>query len=737
VPATKRLRGSRKPHLEPARAGRPAHAWSETALSVGSFLVLAVAVLGIYARAVDAPFVFDDRVSVLGNPSIVKLWPLIGDAESPGPLNPSRNRPTAGRPLVNLTFALNYHVGRLEPAGYRLANLAVHLLSAALLAAIVRRTLRLPSFAGRWDRAARPVSLVAAFVWALHPLATEAVVYVTQRTELLMAFFFLATLYASLRYWTADGRNARTTWLLIATLACLAGMASKEVMVSVPLVVLLFEWTFLGDPRRSWPLYAGLALGWVLLVVLNVEAPRSGSAGFHHAVPAYVWWFTQAKVLLLYLKLAVWPWPLSIHYAPAYVRTFAAAWPWLLAVTALGTATLVLVWRRRAAGFIAASVALVLSPTLIVPIITEVAAERRMYLPLAGLSALAIAGGYRLLSRRGVSLTVAAALALASVLSVVTVRRLGAYRTPVTLWQDAVLHQPDDAVARDNLGSALVDTGRPQEAIAQFEEALRLDPADSAAHNNLGALLTTIGRPQDAVGHLTQALALDPDQPKSKIHMNLGNALLQTGHPDEAIAHLQAAVRLQPDDADAYYNLGGALFAVARPQEAIPHFEHALRLAPDDAEVYDSLASALLRTGDSQRAVRYYEQALALRPDFAQAHSNLGAALVNLNRHEEAIAHFRRALQLAPDNASAHYNLGQILLDTGRPGEAVAPFEQAVRLTPDNAPARWKCAIAYARTNRAREAVAMAREALALARAQGDTALAAEIDAWLAASEVP
>jgi tetratricopeptide (TPR) repeat protein len=740
VPARSRPKGSLERDVLPPRARPPAAARSEAARSLGAFVVLVAAIAVVYARAVDTPFVFDDRVSIVDNPSILRLWPLLGAPESPGPLNPSRNRPTAGRPLVNLTFAINYHVGGLRPAGYRLVNLVVHLLSALLLASIVRRTLRLDQFAGRWDRVAWPVSSLAALVWAVHPLASETVVYVTQRTELLMTFFYLLTLYASLRYWTTDSATRRMAWLAIATVACLSGMASKEVMVSAPLVVLLFERTFLTRSlratARSWPLYAGLALGWVLLFVLTAESPRGGSAGFHHGVPAHVWWFTQAKVLLLYLELAVWPWPLTIHYAPAYLRTFGAAWPWLVAVAVLGTGTLVLLWRRHPAGFVAASVWLVLAPTLVVPIVTEVAAERRMYLPLAGLTTLAIAGGYRFAFRRwpvgGGRVSVAAALALAGVLGAVTARRLEAYRTPVALWQDAVLHQPHDAVAQDNLGTALVDEGRSPEAMAHFEQALGLEPGDSAAHNNLGALLTGIGRPEDGVVHLRQALVLDPDQPKSRVHMNLGNALLRTGEADEAIMHLEQAVRLQPDDADAHYNLGGALFTVGRFEDATRQFEQSLRLKPDDAEALDNLASARLRLGDRETAVEYYRRALALKPDFAQAHSNLGAALAALGWPDEAIEHFRRSLQIDPHSASAHYNLGRVLLDTGRAEEAVASFEESVRLDPDNASARLQCAIAYDRTGRPTEAMAMARDALAVARAQGDAALAGEIEALLA-----
>ena len=151
-------------------------------------------------------------------------------------------------------------------------------------------------------------------------------------------------------------------------------------------VVLLFERTFLRRSfvaalHQSWQLYVGLCATWGLLVVLNLGGSRSQSAGFHLGVPAHAWWLTQTHVLLLYLKLIVWPWPLVIHYEFPYLHSLADAWPWFLPAALLGLATLVLVYRRTATGFTWAAALLVLLPTLTVPIITEIAAERRMYLP--------------------------------------------------------------------------------------------------------------------------------------------------------------------------------------------------------------------------------------------------------------------------------------------------------------------------------------------------------------------
>ena len=163
----------------------------------------------------------DDEISIIKNPSIVSLWPLIGTAEQPGPLAPPADLPTSARPLVNYSFALNYHWGGLNPVGYHVVNVAIHFLTACLLWAVVRRTLRLEYFGGKFARDAGWVAFAVTLVWAVHPLQTEAVIYTTQRTELMMALFYLATLYCSLRYWELAAMPAvqarRSAWLWLAT----------------------------------------------------------------------------------------------------------------------------------------------------------------------------------------------------------------------------------------------------------------------------------------------------------------------------------------------------------------------------------------------------------------------------------------------------------------------------------------------------------------------------------------
>jgi tetratricopeptide (TPR) repeat protein len=593
--------------------------------------VLALAVGVVYYPAVDAPFIFDDNSAIVDNPSIVSLWPPVGSADHPGPLNPPPQLPTAARPLVNLSFAINYKFGGLNPSGYHAVNVIIHFLSALLLWAITRRTLRLPYFADRFETSAGWLALVVAMLWALDPLQTEAVIYATQRSELMMCFFYLATLYCSLRYWTENMRRThRAAWLTLAVFACLAGMASKEVMVSAPVVVLLFERTFVVGSlakalRRSWPLYAGLALTWILLVALNWNNPRGATAGFGLGLPAHVWWFTQAKVLLMYLKLIVWPWPLLIHYQLPYLFTFADAWMYVFPVVLLGIATLVLLWRNHPAGFLATCVFAILAPTSLVPILSEMAADRRMYLALAAIFALLIVGGYRLaeslVSRLvaapktifGFRLPVVLVALLAFFLSAgcgwASARRLAAYHDEQGLWEEVLRYEPDNHVAHQNVGFYLDKRGKTAEAIEHYREAIRLSPDSVQAHYSLGVLLTKTN-PEQAVAHFTEAVRARPKD--ATMRNNLAFALFMAGRNNEAIEAFRATLELDPKRWIARTNMGLALQKAGKYPEALECFSQALETNPKALDIYNEVANTYALMNQPQKAVKILKQAFEI-----------------------------------------------------------------------------------------------------------------------------
>ena len=609
-----------------APAGPPA--W----MAIG---VLALAIGAVYGSAVDAPFIFDDNIGIMNNESIVSLWPLVGAAQHSGPLNPAPDLPSSRRPLVNLSLAVNYYFGGLNPLGYHVFSVVVHFGSTLLLWAIVRRTLRLPCFAGRFDSSAGWLALVAALLWALHPLQTETVIYATQRTELMMAFFYLATLYCSLRVWAVlplpvgagSSRWRRSAWLVLAVLACLAGMASKEVMVSAPLMVLLFDRTFVAGSlakalRRSWPLYAGLAATWIPLFWLTRGAPHGESAGFGFDVSPIDWWLTQTQVFWLYWKLVVWPSPLLIHYQLPYLTTFGESWMYVVPLLLLGLATLVLLWRNYAVGFLGTWVFAILSPTFVVPILTEMAAERRMYLPLAAVAALVVIGGYAMVQRSSFSprgalgrrLSLATigvpGLLLAVVFGLASAGRLAAYHNEFGLWQDVLQHQPKNHIAHQNLGFYLDKAGKVSEAIDHYREALRLKPEVNLAYYNLGLLLLKTNATAEAVINFEEAARRLPNN--ARVQNNLAAALFMSGSNDKAIDAFRRTLELDPTNWSAKSNLGMALQKAGRYGESIEAFEQALRMNAKALDIYSELANTYALQNQRQKAIAALEHGLEL-----------------------------------------------------------------------------------------------------------------------------
>jgi tetratricopeptide (TPR) repeat protein len=607
---------------------------------VVALALLSAAALIVYGPSLHSPLVFDDEAAITQNPSIVRLWPFVGDAAHPGPLNPPKEMPTSGRPLVNLTLAINYQIGGLDPFGYHVFNLIVHVLTATLLMLTIARILRLEFFQHRFDAAVFPLSLIIGLLWLLHPLQTEAVQYVTQRTEMMMAMFYLATVYASLRYWQNDSH--RWAWLSVAFLACLAGTGCKEVIATAPLMVLLLQRAFISGTftkslRTSWPLYVALILSWGMLLWLNLHNPRSHSAGFHVAgLRPSAWWLTQTKVFLMYLKLTIWPWPLSIHYATSLLHSIVDAWPFVLATGAIVIVVIILLWKRNAIGFAGAWVLGLLAPTAIVPLLNEVAQERRMYLPLAAIVSICVAGAYVLLrksTRHAIATVAAAGLCIAVIFSVISAARLNAYRDVINLWQDTIARNPNDAFAQFNAGSYLIRAGRYEQSLPYFQRALEIN--------------------SDLYS-------------KADVYDDIGRALVGMGKPQEAIAQFQKALELNPDDASAHTNLGIALAHLGQFADAIEQYHDALKLDASLEVTHYNLAIALATSGQTQPAIDEYEQTLRINPDNVFAHNNLGILLARSGRADDALAHFERAVQISPDYADAQRNLRLMLRQMGR-----------------------------------------------------------------------
>jgi protein O-mannosyl-transferase len=657
--------------------------WCADWTGCASAAVLAVGTVAIYARTFAVPLLLDDGDSIANNRSIRQLWPITPV------FSPPASAGVGGRPVLNLSYALNYAASGTAVAGYHLVNLLIHVLSAWALFGLVRRTLRRPVLAARFDSAATGLALAVSAVWAWHPVQTESVTYISQRAESLMGLFYLLTLYCFVRGVESDTKNGRRNWFSLSVLACLGGVGIKEVIVTAPLLIFLYDRTFIagsfgGAWRQHRWLYLALAASWLPLGYSMIDLHARGM-GFGQGVSWWAYGIAECRIVVKYVLLVLWPHPLVFDYGPYVAAPMAVLWPYALILAALLALTFLALRRAPVVGFAACWFWVILAPaSSIVPVAGQPMAENRLYLPLAGIAALAILGCYALAGRR--SLPVVAAVAAA--LSLASVRRNQDYASEETLWKDTVLKNPANARAHNNLGSVWADLpGRMDDAIAEFQEALRRQPNFSAANNNLGnAWAKQPGRLPDAIAQYEAALRVNPDY--AEAHNNLGSAWSKVpGRMADAITEYRTALRLKPDYPEAHQNLGNAW--VSQPDrlpDAIAEYEAALRLKPDYVEAHTSLGVALSKVpGRAEAALAQYDAALRLSPDYAQAHLNRGSLLLNLpGRLDEAIGEFITAQRLKPDYPEAYFNLGVAWMKRPeRLNDAIGQFQAALRLKPD------------------------------------------------------
>jgi tetratricopeptide (TPR) repeat protein len=642
------------------RAPRPVAPSVATSVRWHSALVVAAVVL-VYANSLSVPFILDDNATITANPAIRSFSSV---------LDQQRDTPIAGRPVVGFSFAVNYALGDVSVRGYHAVNVAIHATCALLLLGIVKRTLALPRLA-RFERRRADLAFAVALIWAVHPLNTEAVNYITQRTESLMALFFLLTLYASIR--SVTSRHV-AVWQTAAVASCFLGMGCKETMAVAPVMVVLYDRAFLyasfreGFSRR-WRIYAGLALSWLLLAYLIALQPRSGSTGFSTTVTTWTYLLNQAVMGARYLRLVFWPDDLVVNYGPPVPLTLADVWPYALPIVVLLLLSTAALRSKPQAGFLGIWVFATLAPaSSVVPIATQVGAERRMYLPLMAVAALLVMGAYSLDWLRTRVSRARAALALVIVslaLGAATMARNREYASPLVLAETVLRRWPTD-VAHGMVGAELVRAQRDDEAIMHLSEGARSDPT---ARYNLGVALFNTRRFDEAIHELEILIAQHPLREEVPWSRRLiGQAHAAQRKRPEAIAQFRTVLAMTPQDTltrslliDALLAYGVELGTAGRHDEAIAAFRQGVALDSSNARLRANLATALLDAGDAVAAATEAQHAIALNPAAAVSYDLLGRALALQGRYDDAIAQFHEALRISPSDATIREDLERVL----------------------------------------------------------------------------
>jgi tetratricopeptide (TPR) repeat protein len=694
-----------------------------TWLAAGLIVAAGVAA---YANSLQGEFVFDDIASIRDNGYIRELWPLWQSMSLP---LADGGETVARRPLLSLTFALNRQLLGAAPWGFHLVNLAVHIGAALLLFCIVRRTLCLKRFRGRFEGRSVALALLVALFWEVHPLQTESVTYIVQRAESLMGMLYLLTLYCSLRGFTS---SRGVYWYTAAVLACAAGMGVKEVMATAPLMVFLYDGTFVSTSFREawsqrWRFYMSLAATWGVLLLSQAPGWRGASGDFTDRSPlAYA--LDQPPTILHYLRLSIWPAPLVVNYGPA--ADYSVAYT-VVSWCVVGVLFCAIGWglfHRKWYGFLGAWFFLILAPSSSFAALMQYAAEHRLYLSLAAVVVLLVIAGDQLLDRRRASRLARSASRAAAVLSSVivvafiagTYVRNEAYRSSIALWSDVVEKQPLNASAHYNLGLAYYFEKRYASAVDCFRRVLRINPEWGDAHLRLANALAKQRQWEQAAHHYLQAVSINPSnwqayckyaealERQGKLEeaiknynlslvinprywpadYKIGNLLAKEGRFAEAAAHYREALRNNPHHVGVHVALGVTLQNLGQLVQACDHFRRALAINPRNANAHFNLANALASRGELRKAVDHYHQSLAIKPEDADVQCNLGTTLLQLGMPDEARTHFREATRIDSRHWQAHVMLGKLYLDQGRRESAIENLQRALEVQPDSELAR-------------------------------------------------
>jgi tetratricopeptide (TPR) repeat protein len=643
------------------------------------WLVLAAVTLLAYARAWHGGLLWDDdrhltRAALQSLRGLWSIWFDVGATQQ-------------YYPVTHSAFWLQHQLWGSATLGYHLVNILLHATSAFLVLRILQK-LEVPG------------AVLAALIFALHPLNVESVAWISELKNTLSGVLVLA---AAWTYLSFDQTRARRDYLAALGLFVVA-LLTKSVTAPLPAVLLVVIWWKRGriDVRQdALPLapFVGLALV-AGAATIWVERTLIGAEGAEFEFSLIERCLIAGRVVWFYALKIVWPYPLSFNY-PRWIVSQAVWWQYLfpLAALAAGAATWLIRGRTRAPLAVFLMFGGLLVPVLgflnVYPFRFSFVADHFVYL--AGIPVFALlAAGAALGARRlewGPPARMAGGAVIVAGLGVLTFFHARNFASAEALYRHALRVNPDSWLAHNNLAGTLVTTNL-DEALFHVNEAVRLNPADPSIRNDRGILLLRGGSIDTAEAEFREAIRLLPTF--ADAHNNLCNSLDIQHEFNEAIISCRESLRLAPDFADAHYNLGLALLGLGQA-DAADAFAAALRLRPELAEAHYYLGGLLHLRGDLEGARTRLEEAIRIKPQLADAHYSLGRVLQTMGRDAEAMPHYETALRLQPESAAAHNSLGVVLTKIGRADEALKHFEEAVRLVPSYGEARANLIIARER----------------------------------------
>lgn len=622
------------------RQGTPKVNWQWLTLIL--FIVAILPYLGIW----EFEFVtFDDPKYVQGNEQVKAgiTWASIQWAFTSG-------YASNWHPLTWISHMLDVDLFGLNAGAHHTTNVLLHGFNTLLLFGFLAQA-----------TGCRGRSAFVAALFAAHPLHVESVAWISERKDVLSAFFMLLTLWTYFRYTTGPTLLSYLGVVFLFTL----GLMAKPMLVTLPFMLLLldgwplnrirlkpFDWSMaLRLIIEKLPLFALAATSSVITFIVQQEG---GAIANIDNVPLMLRLGNAAVSYIQYILNMFAPIGLAVLYPfPESVPM----WKALGSTVALVTISAFAVKLRGMFSYFPVGWFLFLGTLIpvigIVQVGSQAMADRYTYIPMIGLFIVVAWGSYDLLGRgssKQAPLLVTAVLIIAT-LTAMSWTQARYWQNSNFLWARAVDATSDNYRAHTAYGSLMEDQGALTQAVKHFTRAAQIQPSHAIAHNKLGAVLSDLNRPVDAIGHYENAL------------------------------------RIQPDFAEAHNNLGNALNTVGRREEALKHFKKAISIKPNYPSPYNGLGSALDDLGRVDEAITNYSEAIRIDPQYAAAYNNLATAYYKKSMLDEAVEASRIALKLEPGNASYQFNHAVYMFYSGDIEVARNHLELSLKINPGYTPA--------------------------------------------------
>src|SRR3989339_240170 len=602
--------------------------------------LVVIATIIVYHNSLKAPFIFDDMAKIVNNPDIQQLSNLKTKLIYKYSENNKvfeRNDPS--RPLVYLTFTLNYYFGKLNPFGYHLFNLIIHIFNAILVFFLAKKII-----SGIYEKGSTPLENVnnkvggkpcganggskspfcnnvrelysltgltlfpflVSLLFAIHPINTNTVTYIFSRSDLLATFFYISSLLLFIKVIEKNLSIFKSfNSLYILSLICfILAIFSKQIAVTLPAIILIYDYIFLSNFKISkiiekkyyhipyWLLFIGyLAFRYFYLGDIgDIEAESTWNR--------YDYLIIQPYIILRYLKMLLIPIGLSIHHFvnPLKLLELRTIISFLSLIVIFYVIYLIYKKKTNTSKLILFSILwffIILSPTSSIFPTTSPLVENRLYLSGIGFFIILVFVYFSIFKSFKLSNIIIFPICIyILLLGYCTIKRNYLYQYPLLLWQNVILQYPNNTIAHNSSGNLLFNLKRYEEAEREYREAIRTNANYAEAYYNLGLLLKKTKRYEEAEKEYRRAIRINTNHVKA--HNNLGVLLYNTKRYEEAEKEYRKAIEISPNYIEAHNNLGVLLYNTKRYEEAEKECKEVIKMDSKFTEGYNVLGSIML-----------------------------------------------------------------------------------------------------------------------------------------------